>query len=124
LPRPGPGAARPDVTRSAASAAPGVRSVTGDGANVAEIAQLARGAFAVISAIGPRHDGSDSLDMPCKSAVPRGGCAGAGRLIVVRRGRQLGWMRPPAAAAWGRAYESVPRGAVIMDRIFDVNEDS
>jgi putative NADH-flavin reductase len=50
------------VTRNGTSPTPGVTAVQGDAANAADVARLVTGADAVISAMGPRHDGSEPVD--------------------------------------------------------------
>jgi uncharacterized protein len=74
------------VSRRGAGTAAGVTPAAGDASRAADVARLAAGADAVISATGPRRDGSDPADG--QAGVARalvGGLrtAGVGRLIVV-----------------------------------------
>jgi uncharacterized protein len=74
------------VTRSGTVAIEGVTPVAGNATSATEVAKLVQGADAVISAIGPRHDGSESLDtlMQVAHALVDGlREAGVNRLIVV-----------------------------------------
>lgn len=50
------------VSRSGTTSVAGVRAVAADASDAARVAELAAGADAVITATGPRHDGSESLD--------------------------------------------------------------
>jgi putative NADH-flavin reductase len=50
------------VSRSGTTSVAGVRAVAADASDAARVAELAVGADAVITATGPRHDGSESPD--------------------------------------------------------------
>src|SRR5882757_1453376 len=74
------------VTRTGTNIVDGVNAMTGNATNPDEVTTLVTGADAVICAIGPRHDGSDSLDilMEATHALVDGmRRAGVSRLIVV-----------------------------------------
>jgi putative NADH-flavin reductase len=74
------------VSRSGTSAGAGVTPAAGDASSAADVARLAAGAEAVISATGPRRDGSDPADGQAgvaRALVDGLRAAGVGRLIVV-----------------------------------------
>jgi putative NADH-flavin reductase len=70
------------VSRRGTSTVSGVRPVTGDASDVDHVAELVSGAAAVITAIGPRLDGSESPDM--LSATTRTLIAGLRKAGVTR----------------------------------------
>jgi len=74
------------VSRSGAGSVPGVTPAAGDASSAADVARLAAGADVVISATGPRRDGSDPAESQvgvARALVDGLRTAGVGRLIVV-----------------------------------------
>lgn len=74
------------VSRRGAGSVAGVTPAAGDASSAADVARLAAGADVVISATGPRRDGSDPADRQAdlaRALVDGLRAAGVGRLIVV-----------------------------------------
>jgi uncharacterized protein len=74
------------VTRSGNGTVPGVVTTAGDATDADEVANLVREADAVISAVGPRKDGSDGLDslVPVTNGLVDGlRKGGVARLLVI-----------------------------------------
>lgn len=74
------------VTRSGRASAPGTHTATGDAADPEAVARLVTGADAVVSAIGPRHDGSEDpavLATTTRSLIDGVRKAGVTRLVAV-----------------------------------------
>ena len=74
------------VSRRGAGSVAGVTPAAGDASSAADVARLAAGADVVISATGPRRDGSDPADRQAdlaRALVDGVRAAGVGRLIVV-----------------------------------------
>jgi uncharacterized protein len=74
------------VSRSGISLIDGVTAVAGDASDPARVAELAAGADAVITATGPRHDGSESagtLAATTRAVIEGTRRAGVRRLIAV-----------------------------------------
>ena len=74
------------VSRSGGGGSPGVAVSAGDAADPDQVATLVSGADAVITAIGPRHDGSESPDtLAASTTTLLGGLrrAGVNRILAV-----------------------------------------
>ncbi|MEU1600806.1 NAD(P)H-binding protein [Streptomyces sp. NPDC005708] len=74
------------VTRSGRASVAGAHTTTGDAADPQAVALLASGADAVVSAIGPRHDGSEDpliLATTTRSLIDGVRAAGVTRLVAV-----------------------------------------
>jgi putative NADH-flavin reductase len=74
------------VSRRGSTPVVGVTAVAGDATDAAAVAALVAGADAVISAVGPNHDGSESVDMLVTAAhalIEGLRTAGVQRLITV-----------------------------------------